>query len=332
MRTPLLARNSKAAMCVYRRVAPCVNTSNACGAPHSIFSRPENLLLGKMYWEADLLNQVAAHMKRGSAGSTPSLLGAVLLSAQDEAAITAQQGLSTATPAAIANISKFCTQVPDLSSPSAALFGIVPVSGVLTLALNANPANLTALVRTMFTDATTDSLYLRTLLEQVAVGTLQDAMGRAVRFTLPSAADTATLESKITGLLTGTGSGVNLVRERWRGGRLSADYWPPAELRRRNERTQVDFVSSKNTEAPCVCSAGRAQADRAETWRRTQGASTEACRRTRAAPRRAAPRRAARPAARDAPRKVANQPAPPRPARSFDGPPRPRSGLRAASA
>ena len=56
VRTPLLVSSSKAAMCVYRRVAPCVNTSNACGAPHSIFSRPENLLVGPMYWEADLLN------------------------------------------------------------------------------------------------------------------------------------------------------------------------------------------------------------------------------------------------------------------------------------
>ncbi len=64
-------------------------------------------------------------------GSTPSQFGAVLLSANDEAAIKASQG-STATPApAIVNISKFCTQVPDLVNLSAALFKTVSVSGVL---------------------------------------------------------------------------------------------------------------------------------------------------------------------------------------------------------
>jgi pimeloyl-ACP methyl ester carboxylesterase len=218
VRTPLLVSNRAAAMCVYRRVATCDET-NTCGAPHSIFSRSESLPVGPMYWEADLFTQVAAHMKRGSAGSTPNQLGAVLLSAQDEAAITASQG-STATPApAIVNISKFCTRVPDPRNPSAALFGTVPVTGVLTLALTAAPANLTVLVRTMMTDATTDSLYLRTLLEQVAVGVLK---GATVRFDLPSAAAATTLETKIktTGLLTGT-AGVRVVSFQRDGGSLT---------------------------------------------------------------------------------------------------------------
>jgi hypothetical protein len=200
LRAPLLLSNTTVAACMFRQVGTCADGSNACGAPHSIFSRAEQLPKGPMYWEQDLLEQVAAHFLRGAAGSGPSQFGTLL---------TAAQELSPPT--------QLCARVPDLRSPSPKLFGAVPVSAVLTLAITGNANNVSAIVKAMFKDATADSQYLKTLLEQVSVGAVKQVVTKgfaSIRMTVATAAAAAVLESKIrtTGLLTGIGSGIRVVQ------------------------------------------------------------------------------------------------------------------------
>jgi hypothetical protein len=159
--------------------------------------------------------QVAAHFKRGAAGSKPNKLGSVMLTAQQEAAVTAQQDLTSATPAAIVEMASFARECRN-PEPGHKLFGEATASGVLMLALTAtaSPANLNDLARTMLKNATTDSLYLlRALLEQVGTGTLQSAAHQVViRFSFSDVAAATTLENNIntSGRVTGT-DGVSVV-------------------------------------------------------------------------------------------------------------------------
>jgi alpha-beta hydrolase superfamily lysophospholipase len=201
LRSPLLLGNTaKVAACMFRQVGTCAEGSNACGAPHSIFSRTEQLPKGPMFWEQELLSQVSAHFLRGAAGSGPSQLGTLLTAAQE-----------------LAPPKDLCARVPDLRNPDPRLFGAVPLSGVLTLAITGNPNNVSAIVQAMFKDATTDALYLKKLLEQVSVGAVEQAVTKGValiRMSFPNAAAAAELEAKIraNGLLTGVGSGVKVVQ------------------------------------------------------------------------------------------------------------------------